>query len=388
MPRLRRYLPPLLILLPLVLICGKLLLTPITTVGHSSVGGLGGIALKDVDERGWPWLFQQTDLYVVPDQDRIFPEWRAESGGFSFWWLLADVAVLSTVIAAAALLLWWKRKRSGGWLRFSLAELLLLVTAAALACGWWTYHARRSRRENAIASHREWPAHIYHEMSYSPAWLRRFVSDQRLAEVFNHIDSFEVELKPRDDERANLPTELVSQLAELTYLVKLKIGLAPSSREQPLRFSANDFAVLRGLRALELDDCSVDRETLKTLANLPNLQSLEISPCDNSDADIAELTRCKQLQELKLFLCGEITDQSIDHFLHMPALKKLELLYCKQITSAGILRLAESKSLQTLNFEPGQDTKALEPTIRLLHERSPNLIIEGWHYGPDNTVFD
>jgi hypothetical protein len=50
MPRLRRYLPPLLLLLPVIFICGKLLLTPVQ-------GENNGPATNW--QQGWPWVFQE-----------------------------------------------------------------------------------------------------------------------------------------------------------------------------------------------------------------------------------------------------------------------------------------------------------------------------------------
>ena len=47
MPRLRRYLPPLLILLPVIFICGKLLLTPV----HDD-------QWNEPFHYGWPWEYQ------------------------------------------------------------------------------------------------------------------------------------------------------------------------------------------------------------------------------------------------------------------------------------------------------------------------------------------
>src|SRR5689334_25253566 len=115
MPRLIRYVPPLLILLTLIFVCGKLLLTP--------VDSRTGSARQEV---GWPWVYS-----------RALTIGGAGGNEFSIALLLADLALAVVVIGgAAALLFWWHRRTLGRW-QFSLRGLFATTLVAGLIALWF-----------------------------------------------------------------------------------------------------------------------------------------------------------------------------------------------------------------------------------------------------------
>src|SRR5262245_11655947 len=104
----RRYLVPVLLLAPAVFVCGMLLLTPLTQAIDDPVAARkyyiidAGGPLADV--RGWPWIFLKSVTREWPPQNG-----RPETFYFSWWFLLADLAVLSLVVVAVGAVLGWHR---------------------------------------------------------------------------------------------------------------------------------------------------------------------------------------------------------------------------------------------------------------------------------------
>src|SRR5688572_13105548 len=97
--RFLRYLPPVLIVLALLFVCGKLLLTPVDDLAGSGF-----------EETGWPWVYSRGPMVVA----------GAAGGEFSIGPLLTDLAVsLAVAGVAIALLFWWHRRTLGRW-QFSL----------------------------------------------------------------------------------------------------------------------------------------------------------------------------------------------------------------------------------------------------------------------------
>ena len=95
MSRIRRYLVPALLLLPVIFICGKLLLVPLRTsksikLQDNTILNIGvPYAIPDTQQTGWPWVYrEQVDVAGLPPFDPEF-----EANYFSCCALMADVAV-------------------------------------------------------------------------------------------------------------------------------------------------------------------------------------------------------------------------------------------------------------------------------------------------------
>ena len=146
MSRFRDYFIVCLLLVPLLALCGKVLLTPFlrpldepAAVRKFYIPDGGGPPMA---VRGWPWIFLKTVTYGWPP-----PTARMEIIYISWLYLLADLAVLSVVVIGAAAVLVWHRRRRGAWLRFSLRELLVVTATVAAPLGWWMCHQFQWRRE-------------------------------------------------------------------------------------------------------------------------------------------------------------------------------------------------------------------------------------------------
>ena len=152
MSRIRRYFVPALLLLPVIFICGKLLLTPVTTwrtvrLQENSFGLNSGalIAVPNVEQYGWPWVYREAiDMGGLRPID---PDVEAYS--FSFLYLFADAAAALMIVAAAATILSWHHRRHGAWVRFSIRELLALIFVFAIVLGWLTHVRQKWAQNNA-----------------------------------------------------------------------------------------------------------------------------------------------------------------------------------------------------------------------------------------------
>src|SRR5262245_18433672 len=141
MPRFRRYLPPLLLLLPVILIRGKLMLTPTYRKRDLSV----------YIETGWPLAFRTANGGI---------EWKTQvlhehQVYFSFPRLAADAAWLSLTVAvsAACILFWFRRSRSV--VRFSLRSMLFAVTLITLSLGLWANYPAGWQHEDWLLAQKQ-----------------------------------------------------------------------------------------------------------------------------------------------------------------------------------------------------------------------------------------
>src|SRR5262249_36238691 len=139
-----------LLLLPLILICGKLLLTPLSRrIDDPDVEKRYSIidaGSPPAAVRGWPLVFLKTVSWGWPQAAPI------EIFYFSWWRLTADLAVYLLVIIAVAAFLPRPRRRRAAWLRFSLREMFALTAAIAIALSWWTIHRiEHSREQQTVA---------------------------------------------------------------------------------------------------------------------------------------------------------------------------------------------------------------------------------------------
>src|SRR5688572_20484891 len=166
-PTLLGYLVPAVIIVLMVLLCGKLLLTRVTL--HEGLGS--EFTAFDEFERGWPWAFERTR----ESYDRSRPAVRqADLLSFSRARIAADVAVLVAGCGAVTALLIWLWLRTGGGRQFSLRGLLLLTAAVAAGLGWWTYErAQWQREERLMAELPEQGVDCRPTAYCGPEWLRR-----------------------------------------------------------------------------------------------------------------------------------------------------------------------------------------------------------------------
>ncbi len=285
MSRFRRSLVPALLLMPVIFICGKLLLTPvwrpetIEDVERADEGGVLPLGSGSVGQMVWPWVFWETKNLI---------EWGTDWGKrllFSWWLLAADAAVLIMALAAVAAGLVWHRRRRGRWLRFSLRELLVLVTLAAIAPAWWAQENVRSQKEHQIIEELN-SMGVYCQINYAgPDWLRRLYPAVFNELVFSHRATWVDVNTPVASEDANRLLSLLGQLRHVRLLAIRADVVEPAMSEgaekvAPFISSARrvNWSWLNTVEQVEMGAAG-DDSTLQVLAGLPHLKFLLISKC-------------------------------------------------------------------------------------------------------------
>jgi len=431
--RLRVCVLPALVLLPLVLICGKLLLTPLSRMiddpDMARKYGIIDAGAPPAAVRGWPWVFLKTVTYGWPPQtaptDIIY---------FSWWRLLADVAVMSLVLIAAAALLAWHRRRRGAWLRFSLREMFALTAAVAIALSWWTFHRiQHGHEQNAAAflSAKGCWVEFLPVTDCAPEWLQRLLPEDRLT-IFQRAGTFvkTPKLTSRGDfnwlsaavgrlpcvayvefggnsppygsaERGKIPdtagfdTANPAAFAHISHIGFSGIAIAddlvdwlgplPSLREfrtydslitdrsleQVSRWQALEHLEFYGppLRGSREGGAKITDAGVEFLSRLPNLREIYLQSLDITDAAGETISRMPSLETVGLRYCSGVTDAALFPLSKLPQLRHLDVCGSK-VTDAGIETILKLKDLQILELY--ECSNLSEAALRRLTEL-PNL---------------
>jgi hypothetical protein len=346
MSRLRRHLVPLLLMLPVIFICGKLLLTPV-------IGQFFGKTRNNYDS-GWPWVFRNATYDTsTPGITKVTVE------QFSIWLLLGDIAVLVAVILAS----WWilseLQRRSAGWRQFSLRGLLVLVTLVAIACGWWMSNSRQLNLEQRLERQLNEYSDAHESLGpfrditagrefCGPQWVRRFVSNEVCQKYFFRIAELWIVIRRDEAKSFTMRSTALEVIPQLAHLRSLKITLydIENAGDSSQRFRIRNPAALQRIESIKLDLGAADDETVSALGNLHNLKSLEFVLCPISHKAIDELERCKNLEKLSIF---RFSETSVSRF---PVLSNLKELYVDGVTisPAAFDTLIQLKSLRRLTL--------------------------------------
>jgi uncharacterized protein len=294
-----RYLPPLLILLTLIFICGKLLLTPV-----DNRVGLG------YEETGWPWIYFRGPTVVGGTANREF----------SIGPLLADLAVCLAVVGVAiALLFWWHRRTLGRW-QFSLRGIFAATLVAGLVAAWFMQTVEPGRREQRYI--KQWEVHgmrLIAGVDHTPDWARRLLPTH-MHEVFMRGTVFEDLAFPGPDHGAAVGAALEA-LADLPDVQSIQLSYC----REPLRIRNPE-----ALRRIESVSGWADDETLRALSTIPNLRDLRVYGAI-TDRGLEVIKRCQKLTTLHL-ISNQITDAGIRVVLELPQLQLLNIYGCDAIT--------------------------------------------------------
>ncbi|KAF3795745.1 F-box/LRR-repeat protein 3 [Nymphaea thermarum] len=107
------------------------------------------------------------------------------------------------------------------------------------------------------------------------------------------------------------------------------------------------------LHELDLTDCSIDDVSLKHISKCRELQILKLGLCiDISDKGIACIgSSCKDLQELDLYRCVGISDDGLAALATgCKKLERINICYCIEITDIGLKHIANLSKLWELEM--------------------------------------
>jgi hypothetical protein len=335
MSRIRRYLVPALLLLPVIFICGKVLLTP---VQHPVIFYVGPY---DYDfESGWPWSFMQcqanwnSNLPVIQPGVCVY---------FSGWWLAIDIVIVIFVVALAGFLLWrWGARRMSP--RYSLRFLLMLTVVAALGCAWWRGQIDAYRHEQELV--KSLPAEQINcrTACSAPCWLQK-LWPTRMPDFFDRVVSIAcVRINSLRPDPLQCGPLLQNTLPQFPYLrmavldgdVVAQLGNVSEfptieKAEFHLAGRVNHAVHLRQfprLKEVAIDftpDFAVNQQILRELAKLSELKTLNIRS-------------------------GEITDAGMEMLARFPVLESLSMNWDEKITDSGVRHLLESSTLSFVDF--------------------------------------
>ena len=257
MPRPRRYLLPILLLLPVNFVCAKLLLTQ---------NYLDGFDVR-IGQRGWPWVFLET-------ADLGMPNSALDITLFRFWPLVADLAVLGGIVTLAGALIAWHYRRHDGQFQISLRAVMVMIALFAIGLSWWFHEWNYSRRQEAfLKTFGEAISSL--AKSPGPLWLRRLTGNEKIFERI--VSIYDMDGIPPKRFKDSLP----AAIADLPTIRRYEMFWVPS-REEEMTF-------LRPFT--ELRPCgSFDEQTVSLLAQLPNLRVLDVAHlCSLTDTQMREL---------------------------------------------------------------------------------------------------
>jgi hypothetical protein len=371
MQRLRRMLPPTLLMLSVMLVCGWLLMAPVrqTTV----------MLVIPTAERGWPWGFQSFELYG--EAPKLLDGLTRASVNVGF--LAADVAILLAIAAAAVAAFAWRHLRHHCWFRFSIRELLLLTAVCAVPAALWAQVNANWKRERMLAERfSKYPASHLATWTYcAPAWLRRFVPWSK-QETFVRINTFFVDWNAHE----NAATEIPAAIDQLRFVTNLTI-----TANTPVQVC--DVSLLSRIETLDISGAGVDDDTMKWISQLPHLKTLHIvsdngGPCPITYRGFALLANCRELTEIICSQRVNLTADAIQPLIALMDLRDLEfndthitpkilatiaklqhltnlwLIKCSFSASATLTELTALPRLESLSIEKSDLTDAELATLR------------------------
>jgi hypothetical protein len=399
------------LLLPLIFLCGKLLMTPLSraidepdVARRYTILDAGG---PPAAIRGWPWVFLKSVTYGWPPQSA-----QTDVFYFSCWYLLADVSILALFLFAAAALLVRHRRRRGAWLRFSLREMFALTAAIAIPLSWWTIHRIEHSREQQAVVFLSVGGCWVDDLPIAkcaPQWLQRMFPEDQLA-IFQHAGN--AVRTPIIDSRGDFD-RLAAAISRLPYVTNIEFGgnslpygSSPwlgSHDEFPASadFDAANIRPLEHLTRIGLSGIPVADDLVHWLGPLPRVREFRAYDCPITDRSLEQIAHWEALERFEVYgppLRGsreggakitdvgikslaqlphmrevylqslDITDAAADAIARMPSLETVGLRYCLSVTDAALIPFAKLPRLRHLDLCGSKITDAGIETILKLKD--------------------
>lgn len=350
MPRLRRYLPLLLILLLLIFIFGKLLLTPIRCHPLYDGDSPRHPNLSTFEQKqwlvGWPWVFRKAMVIeTLRPSPAPMPAFYVREQSMSIVVLAADLAAcLCMIVLVIGLSRFvFRRVMRGKW-QFSLRGMFVVVTMVAVALGWWAYQIHLGQQQQRLRDRLHAQGFEFDDVWYvGPEWLRRFWPAEKLTQFHRPVT---IRCRRRLSSKG---IAQLSLLAEMPDVRRLEVTLAEPGR-------IGDVQSLARIEYLLFAGPTPETDTLRRLAEALPLRSLEIYG-PTADETIVAVARRRSLSELLLANAVGVTDEGAAALTTLSQLQCLQLSGSK-ITDRGMEDLAKITSLQSIVAGSDQVTEA------------------------------
>jgi hypothetical protein len=349
MSRIRRYIAPALLLLPVIFICGKLLLTPVAAVEFLS--DFGRLQWSDrLFEVGWPWVFQE----IERTQDDV-----SRTISFSPWELIADCGMLLTATVVVGALTYLALCRRRRLLQISLRAALIAVAVIAAACGWWANQRYRYAQDQQWIERSADDFWQKASLSYAgPEWLRRLVKGIELQDtVFNRVTFVETIVPGRIPAQPERLSDWMPKVPDCSSLrafgIFTKPGVIidfPQENSKPEKKPPGDLSAFDRLELVVLNYFG-DDNTLAELATLPRLRFLEWNGIAISTTGMEQISKCGHLESL-VISGARISDDGIASLEKLDRLCELRIdELCASNMHKCIESISRHKALHVLHLK-------------------------------------
>jgi hypothetical protein len=360
MRRLYRCLPPILFLICAIVLCGKLLLTPVA----------GRVTQTQHYVRGWPWVYSE---FRGTDESPpgIFTDLGGSSTRFQVPMLLADIATMFVILIFLAALSLWRRRRRGNLFQFSLRGMFVFVALCACLLGWWSkIYADWKREQEILTQWNQGSAMSWGWVSCGPEWLRRLLP-------WNHPDIFRratyFSVKHEDYVQRAFEEKLPLAIKDLRLLRHLSFDVGA-----PKPVHLRDPTALSHVEEMSFDARAVDDDTLKWVGKLTDLKELSVggfivsddAVANVSDDGLASLRTCISLESLRVTK-SKSAGIGFSRLCGLPNLRQLSLALF-HATTRSLTAIAEIKSLDSIRLTRCEfaDLDAFTPLASLPRLRS------------------
>lgn len=144
----------------------------------------------------------------------------------------------------------------------------------------------------------------------------------------------------------------------MTGLNELKLGWCDLDNADIAKIAEG----LVNLESLDLKGSgNLNPSGMTPLQNLKKLKHLDISWNKVDERICEDLANLKQIEELYLTYCTQLTDGGLAHLKKLPKLAILNLKGCEKITNTGLSHIAECKQLVSLDLTDCLHISILSP---------------------------
>ncbi len=341
-------------------------------------------------EHGWPLAYARRETVHRTSAEGPHSAWRPWEGlgRWSTVNLLIDLGLWSLLIIAAGIAAqWWRAERRAVW-QLGLRDLLVLTGVAGVAFAWladqraeyWREKALvetlRTRPGQAVLAHQFgarvpvwWPPSLqapYRQLFDRPCYFHSS-GDTDLACQHRHVIVLH-ELTFHPDFRSHLARMPRLEAIDLCFV---KLPYFDATRQATI---LRDLAPLPNLRGINLEKTNVTDADLAWLSSCRQLEVINLSQTSIGDRGLAQLASLPRLRWLRIS-SDRITDRGCQAIAQMQALEELSLA-SRNVHDAGALELTKLRKLRRLEVTAAT-TEAAHDSLR---RELPGCKLKGSHY--------